>query len=269
MQFTYYQSSAIGSRRVNEDRIAHSYKRDALLLVVADGMGGHPDGECAADICVRLFVEQFRREAMPVIRNPFGFLRDSMARAHDAVRSYANQLSMPESPGTTCVACVVQAGVAHWVHCGDSRLYLFRQGKLLRETEDHSHLQRLINFGLVGSGDDASSARNLLFSCLGGPTKPTIDVGHAPLLHADVLLLSTDGFWSVVTKQEIADSLSTLPVREAAPGLVTIAEQRGRPLGDNVSAIFVGWGPEEAGRAEPPGATGTQIEMALQAGVSR
>src|SRR5580765_2013469 len=110
MRFTIFQESRKGSRSVNQDRIAYTYARDVLLLVVADGMGGHAGGEIAAQICVRLFVERFQQEAKPLLKNPLNFLQDSMTRAHEALGSYANKFSMLETPRTTCVACVVQAG---------------------------------------------------------------------------------------------------------------------------------------------------------------
>ena len=135
MRFTIFQESRKGSRKVNQDRIAYTYSRDTLLLVVADGMGGHAGGEIAAQIAVRLFIERFQQEAKPILKNPLKFLQDSMLRAHAALGSYANQFSMLETPRTTCVACIVQAGHAYWAHVGDSRLYLFRQGGLIGADE--------------------------------------------------------------------------------------------------------------------------------------
>ena len=149
MRFTIFQESRKGSRKVNQDRIAYTYGRDTLLMVVADGMGGHVGGEIAAQICVRLFVERFQQEAKPVLRNPIGFLEESMTRAHQALGSYANQFSMLETPRTTCVACVVQAGRAYWAHVGDSRLYLFRHGKAIGQTKDHSKVQYMVDQGLL------------------------------------------------------------------------------------------------------------------------
>ena len=85
MRFTIFQESRKGSRKLNQDRIAYTYGRDTLLMVIADGMGGHAGGEIAAQICARLFIERFQQEANPVLKNPLKFLQDTMLRAHAAL----------------------------------------------------------------------------------------------------------------------------------------------------------------------------------------
>ncbi len=248
MQFTIFQDSRKGSRRINQDRIAFTYGRDTLLLVVADGMGGHAGGEIAAQICVRLFVERFQQEAKPLLKNPPKFLQDSMTRAHQALGSYANQFSMLENPRTTCVACVVQAGYAYWAHVGDSRLYLFRRGKAIGETKDHSKVQYLVDQGLLSVEEAARHPdRNRIFSCLGGLVDPVIDLGKRTVLHnGDLLVLCTDGLWSVLSKDEIARRLTATAILQTAPKMMEAAEARGGTEGDNLSAIVVRWGAEKA-----------------------
>ncbi len=246
MRFTIFQESRKGSRKVNQDRIAYTFGRDTLLLVVADGMGGHAGGEIAAQITVRLFIERFQQEAKPILKNPLKFMQDSMLRAHAALGSYANQFSMLETPRTTCVACVVQASHAYWGHVGDSRLYLYRQGGLIGQTKDHSKVQYLVDQGIIGADDVALHPdRNKIFSCLGGLVDPVIDLGkRTPLREGDILMLCTDGLWSVLKKEEIATWLTSTPILKSAPQMVREAEARGGDEGDNVSTIVVRWGPE-------------------------
>jgi len=246
MRFTIFQESRKGSRKVNQDRIAYTFSRDTLLLVVADGMGGHAGGEIAAQIAVRLFIERFQQEAKPILKNPLKFLQDTMLRAHSALGSYANQFSMLETPRTTCVACVVQAGHAYWCHVGDSRLYLFRQGGLIGATKDHSKVQYLVDQGIIGADEVAAHPdRNKIFSCLGGLVDPVIDLSRrTPLRNGDIIVLCTDGLWSVLDQREMADWLTSTPILTTAPKMMKEGEKRGGDEGDNLSAIVVRWGPE-------------------------
>lgn len=249
MQFTIFQESRRGSRKLNQDRIAYSYSREALLMVVADGMGGHVGGEIAAQIVVRLLVERFQQEARPLIGNPHQFLEETMLRAHAALGHYANQLSMLESPRTTCVACLIQGNHAYWAHAGDSRLYLFRDRHIIAQTRDHSKVQYMIEQGLITPQQAITHPdRNKVYSCLGGILEPMIDVSKRTRIETgDLFLLCTDGVWSVMAERELIRALCGLPLLAAAPLLMTEAERRGGTEGDNLSAVAMQWGSEEAG----------------------
>jgi PPM family protein phosphatase len=246
MRFTIFQESRKGSRAVNQDRIAYTYSRDTLLMVVADGMGGHAGGEIAAQIAVRLFIECFHQQAKPVLKSPLAFLHESMVRAHAALGSYSTQFSMLETPRTTCVACIVQAGFAYWAHVGDSRLSLFRQGALVSQTRDHSKVQYLIDQGLIGAAEAADHPdRNKIYSCLGGLVDPVIDLSNrTPLKNGDVMVMCTDGLWGPFSSDEIASWLTSTPILKAAPEMMREGERRGGDDGDNLSAIVMRWGPE-------------------------
>jgi serine/threonine protein phosphatase PrpC len=245
MRFTIFQDSRKGSRKVNQDRLAYTYGRDTLLLVVADGMGGHAGGEIAAQICVTVH-RAFSAGSVARPQNPLKFLQETMLRAHAALGSYANQFSMLETPRTTCVAVVVQASHAYWAHAGDSRFYLLRQGSLIGATKDHSKVQYLVDQGLIGLADMAAHPdRNKVFSCLGGLVDPVIDLSRRmPLRSGDVMVLCTDGVWSALSQGEMATWLTSAPILTAAPKMMDQAEARGGADGDNLSAIVVRWGPE-------------------------
>ena len=246
MRFTIFQESRKGAREVNQDRIAYTYSRETLLLVIADGMGGHVGGDIAAQIAVRLFIERFQQEAKPILRNPLKFMQETLLRAHAALGSYASQFSMLETPRTTCVSVIVQGGHAYWAHVGDSRFYLLRQGKLIGSTKDHSKVQYLVDQGIIAPQDVVTHPdRNKIFSCLGGLVDPVIDLSkRTPLRNGDVMVLATDGLWSVMPHTEMSTLLTSTPILKTAPQMMREAEQRGGSEGDNLSAIVVRWGPE-------------------------
>ncbi|HEY7945079.1 MAG TPA: PP2C family serine/threonine-protein phosphatase, partial [Casimicrobiaceae bacterium] len=160
--------------------------------------------------------------------------------------SYANQFSMLETPRTTCVAVIVQANHAYWAHVGDSRFYLFRQGGLIAATKDHSKVQYLVDQGLIGAHEVINHPdRNKIFSCLGGLVEPVIDLSRrTPLRNGDLIVMCTDGLWSVYPQEEIARALTGAPILKSLPVLMREAEVRGGPEGDNLSLVVVRWGPE-------------------------
>ncbi|MFZ2524068.1 MAG: protein phosphatase 2C domain-containing protein, partial [Candidatus Ferrigenium altingense] len=236
-----------GGRRYNQDRLAYSYSRDALLMVVADGMGGHFHGEIASQIAVQFLVENFRKLATPALKHPFRFLIDTINQAHEAIGDYVLAHGLSEHPRTTCVACVVQGDHAYWAHVGDTRLYLFRGGKLASRTRDHSLVQQLFEQGKITEGEMVTHPeRNKIYSCLGGTVPPDIELSRKmPLREGDALLLCSDGLWGLLSTDEIASILDTYPIATAVPELLDHAELRGGEEGDNLSAIGMRWGDEK------------------------
>lgn len=243
MKFTIYQESRQGKRKNNEDRIAYCYSRDALLMVVADGMGGHYYGEIAAQIAVQGLSDAFQHEAKPALADPFLFLQRSMTNAHHAILDFASDHSLNDSPRTTCVACIVQDNVAYWAHAGDSRLYLFRDGRVLSQTRDHSRVRLLVEQGVITEAQMANHPeRNKVYSCLGGIHAPEIEFSRkTPLEGGDVLLLATDGFWGTLPPEMLAVSLKQTNLMQAIPALMNQAESRGGPYCDNLSVVSVRW----------------------------
>lgn len=243
MKFSVFQESRIGKRRNNQDRLAYSYSRDALLLVIADGMGGHLHGEVAAQIAVQYITETFQAEAAPRINDPTQFLSRSLTNAHYAILDYASDRLLPEAPRTTCVACVVQDGRAFWAHSGDSRLYLIREGRIEARTRDHSRVQMMVDEGLMTENDAASHpARNRVFSCLGGTHMPHID--HSPrtaLQAGDVIVLATDGAWSPLRSEGLIAGLARGDIMAVVPGWLDTAEHLAGDDCDNLSMIAMRW----------------------------
>lgn len=243
MRFSVYQSSHIGGRKANQDRMGYSFTRDALLLVLADGMGGHILGEMAASITLQTIGILFQQNAKPYIKKPERFLEDSFMAAHREIHRYRALNNLPETPRTTIVACLIQHNSAFWAHCGDSRLYWMRNGQILARTRDHSRIETLIAQGKVDPSErDTHPDRNKLFNCLGAPNMPIVELSRrASLQSGDVLLLCSDGLWSVLPDHVLAQRLQNNTVVRAVPELITTAAGIGGKTGDNVTALAVMW----------------------------
>lgn len=244
MKFTIYQASRQGGRKNNQDRVAYSYSRDTLLMVVADGMGGHMHGEIAAQIAVQTLTEQFQKQAKPRLDDPMAFLAETIARGHYAINDYAVEQDLLEIPHTTVVAAVVQDNTAYWAHVGDSRLYLFSDGSLIARTEDHTAVAQMVRDGLISEEEAGHHPeRNKVSNCLGGYVAPQVESSAPlPLSDADTLLICTDGIWGVISIPEISALLHAYTLEDAVRHLMDHAEFRGGEHGDNLSLVAMTWG---------------------------
>lgn len=244
MKFTIFQNSRQGPRPYNQDRLAYSYSKDALLLVVADGMGGHKNGEIAAQLAVTTMTEAFQRLAVPTLSSPAKFLIEHIQQIHDMIDQLTQAHEMLESPRTTIVAAVVQRGMLYCAHVGDSRLYHFRDGHLLYRTEDHSIVQSLYNKGMIEKGDMSTHPyRHKVYSCLGGDTPPKIDLSDRhELAEGDTILLCTDGVWGAVADDHMRRILNSPSITDSVTELLNQAEYVSQQQGDNMSAIGLQWG---------------------------
>ncbi len=243
MRFTIFQDSRLGDRKGNEDRVGYSYSRDVLLMVIADGMGGHERGEVAAEIAVNEITRRFQQEARNRLRRPFEFLVSAIQSAHRAIVSHAVEQNLLECPRTTCVACIIQNGRAFWAHAGDSRLYILRRGALVASTNDHSKVQQMIDAGEITPEAAARHPdRNKIFSCLGGVVPPVIDTGQDVALEVgDTVMLSTDGFWAQIPASILGNMLRKQTVVDLLPGLLTEAQRRAQGESDNLSVVAMTW----------------------------
>jgi serine/threonine protein phosphatase PrpC len=247
MKYTIFQESRIGKRPYQQDRLAHWLTKDALLLVVADGMGGHAHGDVAAQITLDCLGGAFRSEAKPRIADPDRFLFNVIGRAHAMILHQTQRLGLAQdaasSPRTTVVACLVQDGYAYWSFVGDSRLYVLRDGRILARTRDHTPVQMLIDAGRIREEAAATHPdRNKLLQCLGGPRPPRVEpTAHARLAEDDVVLLCSDGFWGPLTQRQLLMGVIGKDLKKALPELITLAETRAGPRCDNISVLAIRW----------------------------
>jgi serine/threonine protein phosphatase PrpC len=238
MRFSVYQVSRKGGREKNEDRMGYCYTRSSGLFALADGMGGHPEGEVASQLALQTLAALYQRDAKPGLKDPLRFLHDAILAGHHQLLRYATDKALLDTPRTTIVACVLQGNAAYWAHCGDSRLYLVRGDKLIARTRDHSYTELQDTMSQVVPIAQRFN-RNVLFTCLGSPGKPVVDTAGPLLMQpGDKVLLCSDGLWGSVTDAVITEQLALRPISDAVP------EQALRNAGaksDNVTVLAVEW----------------------------
>jgi len=243
MRFSIFQESRKGTRRANQDRTGYAYTRDSLLMVVADGMGGHLHGEVASQIAVQVLTEAFQREAKPRLADPAAFLQKYITDAHFALGEYAKARDLIESPRTTCVACIVQNSTAQWAHVGDSRLYHVRDGRIRAQTRDHSRVQMLVDQGRVREEAVAAHPdRNKIFNCIGASALPQVELSKSTSLREDdTLMLCSDGVWGPLSGILITRTLLKSEIIRSVPALLDLAEFRAGNDCDNLSVVAMTW----------------------------
>jgi PPM family protein phosphatase len=241
MRFSVYQVSRRGGREKNEDRMGYSYTRESGLFALADGMGGHPEGEVASQLALQTLSAHFQREAKPSLAEPLRFLHDAIIAGHHQLLRYATERALMDTPRTTVVACLLQGNAAYWAHCGDSRLYLVRGDKLVARTRDHSYSELQQTMAQVVPMPDKVN-RNVLFTCLGSPGRPVVDTAGPLLVRpGDKVMLCSDGLWGSVSDPIITDILATRPISDAVPELVERALRVAGDRSDNVTVLAVEW----------------------------
>lgn len=239
MKLRIFQDSRIGRRHSNQDRTGFAYAAQRALLVVADGMGGHPRGELAAEIAVERVLGRFAGWAREGGQDAASMLRGALADAHRAIRERAREERLPDWPRTTCTACVILDATATWCHVGDSRLYLLRDGAVLATTRDHSGAWLLVEQGVIEPHEArVHPDRNFVYNCLGGESVPDIEISQPVALgHGHRILLCSDGLWSPLSNEEIAAALAGDASQIGLEILLREAESRAGACADNLSYV--------------------------------
>lgn len=219
-------------RKNNEDRLlAREYTGGAVLLAVADGLGGHEAGERAAQMALSA-LEALNVDAADMDEQ----LVSLVCLINQDILAAATRKPALINMGTTLTASLVRNGTAHWVHVGDSRLYLFREGILVQITEDQTPLGILVRGGEITKEEARlHPLRNLLMSCL-GRKEYQVDSGTLELSAGDLLLFTTDGLHDSLSEEE---AVSLLQKHDALQAKVEALIQAALNAGgrDNITVI--------------------------------
>lgn len=244
-----------GDREYQQDQVAllsHARVNGCVLGVVADGMGGRSGGRKASDQVMLTARQLFERFA-PESDDPSTLLTQLVQEAHLVIKLTA--ISAEQEPHSTVAAFLVMPnGECHWVHAGDSRVYHFHEGRLVRRTLDHSYVQILVDRGEITEEEANNHPQsNILVGCLGTENDPPMATHFiARLRPGDTLMACSDGVWHYFTTAEIGSVLAGLTPREATEFLIEKARTRARGGGDNLSLVIVRFEPLAAAQRAVP-----------------
>ena len=236
-------------REKNEDNVLIS--SDLGLGAVADGMGGHSAGEIASNIAVSVLAETVRKVNSQQLKIPDNFLpklapverKLLMAAnlANAAIYSTAQSSDIYRMMGTTLTGVLFDKDCATAVHVGDSRLYLFRDDKIIQITTDHSLATEHVRRGLLTRAEaDRSKIQNVLTRAMGIKKNIEFDLLKFPVKAGDVLLLCSDGLYKGLSEKEMAQLLKKghdMPIVKLCKQLVRISNENDGQ--DNISAVLI------------------------------
>jgi len=227
-------------RQNNEDSFGYwesdddqQFLRKGRLAVVADGMGGYEGGQEASRLAVETLMAVYRDVDGD---DPQAALIEALQRAHEQIRNYSFAHPELRGMGTTCTAAAIVQDDLYFVHVGDTRLYLIREGHITRVTRDHSYVGRLVEAGMISAEEaEHHPQRNILTAALGTNPELIMDSPEQPepLRPADVLVICTDGLWGLVRDAEILDIVENKTAEKAGRELIALAKERGGP--DNIT----------------------------------
>ncbi len=258
MQLEISVLSKPGGREPNEDACGFWTAAGACFCVVSDGAGGHGGGDVASKIAVQTVLAHFQAEPRCVATA----IEEALRLANAAI--ILQQAGETRLAGMRATATVLALDTARetaaWAHLGDTRLYCFRNGRIIVQTRDHSVVQRMVDAGYLAQDRlRTSNQRSRLFAALGNAEDfaPTMGESGFAVRGGDAFLLCTDGFWEYVDETVMEEALASATSPEA--WLRSMESQvllRGSPEQDNYSALAVWCGtparPGIAGSAPNP-----------------
>ncbi len=236
-------------RRYNEDALVtfqlETMRKDQTdtlgLYVVADGMGGHINGDEASASAISAFTEQLGNDIIPLFLKNESDLSIIPNLLKKAVL-FANQTILDTHPGsgTTFTAAMIWNEKIYIAHVGDSRLFLINQNFEMEQlTHDHSLVQMMVDLGEISEEEALTHPRrSVLLRSLGFDKDVEVDLAENKLEAGETLLLCCDGLWSVIKNDQIIKIIREhTDIQEAADALVDAANEAGGP--DNISCILV------------------------------
>ncbi|MDO5423519.1 MAG: serine/threonine-protein phosphatase [Eubacteriales bacterium] len=236
---TYRLLTRVGGREQNEDYVNSRERGDRCCFTIADGLGGYQHGEIASKLASEYILDQFARSREVSADT----LRRCMDGAQEALLRRQQESHAQGGMKTTMTVLMMDQKKAIWAHTGDTRLYVFRKGKILARTKDHSVSQALVDAGELREEDIRRNPyRNQLYQVMGIPwEKEGYEISkELPIRKGQSYLLCTDGFWEYVDEKKMLECLKKAKnPYEWLKQMEKEVQRNGRPGMDNYSAIGI------------------------------
>ena len=227
-------------RQLNEDQVLDM--PEIGLWVVADGMGGHEAGEVASNMIVDRLKTLTSSER---VSDSVNQVEDILLEVNDTLIEMATKDGEEKTIGSTVVALIAHKNHCVCIWAGDSRAYRFRDGMLKQISQDHSHVEELIEQGVIDRSEAATHpAANVITRAVGAHDVLYLDVEIQEIVAGDRYLLSSDGLDKEVTEEEMAKHLAEGDTNEACNNLINLTLERGSR--DNVTVIVIDFEKNEA-----------------------
>jgi serine/threonine protein phosphatase PrpC len=227
-----------GTQRADNEDACGSYVESPthVLVAVADGVGGEEGGEIASRTAIDVTIRAYREG--PASWGALKRLYRAMQQANIEIHDRALVVTELRRMSTTMTGIVVEGGMVHAGHVGDSRLYLVRGDTIVQKTKDHTLVGERRRMGLL-SAERARvhPERSVLTRSLGRELIAAVDRLSFPLAGGDTLLLCSDGLYQTLEDDEMRELAAVRGASKACSALVDAANARG--TGDNLTALVV------------------------------
>lgn len=197
-------------RQINEDSYSNVSIENYDFFIVADGMGGHSDGELASSLASDSFTEYIKNANIDNFEDIIDLQEKAIDYANDKVLKIAGKKQ--EKMGTTVVCLCIDylKNQLHLSHIGDSRIYIYRDKKFTQLTKDHSLLNDLLDSGVLNEDEAENFAnKSAITRAVGISPNTRADSKTIDYKTNDIILLATDGLTNEVSEDEIINIIET------------------------------------------------------------
>ncbi|MBR5219162.1 MAG: Stp1/IreP family PP2C-type Ser/Thr phosphatase [Clostridia bacterium] len=236
----FYGATDKGVKRIENQDSFYVAKKAPYVFIVCDGMGGHAAGNVASSSAaesVYKYVSMHSSFDMTDQKAEL-LLGGAMEYANNIVHSRSLLSSKYAGMGTTADVCFLNVDTLYISHVGDSRVYLMREGELIRLTEDHTLVNKLLREGEITEKQaEKHPDRHMLTQALGTEEKIEYDFIKQQICEGDIILMCTDGLTNMVSEDTIKVLLISGSAEQAVNQLIEKANKNGGA--DNVTAVVI------------------------------